>query len=73
MLDVGSAKEHAAGHVPGAWFAPRAYLAEALAKLPVGRDVVITSPDGYLAQWAAQDWAALTGGVARVLEGGYAA
>lgn len=73
VLEVGSAKEYAAGHVPGAWFAPRAYLAEALAKVPSGGDIVFTSPDGYLAHWAAAEHAARGGRAAKVLAGGFAA
>jgi len=88
VLEVGSAKEYALGHVPGAWFAPRAYLAEALvkvfgakvvgakvfgAKVPSDSDIVFTSPDGYLAYWAAAEHAARGGGAAKVLGGGYAA
>lgn len=73
VLEVGSAKEYALGHVPGAWFAPRAYLADALAKVPAGGDIVFTSPDGYLASWAATEYAALGRGAAKVLAGGFAA
>jgi rhodanese-related sulfurtransferase len=73
VLEVGSAKEYALGHVPGAWFAPRAYLADAQTKVPAASDIVFTSPDGYLAGWAAADYAVSSGRTAKVLAGGFAA
>jgi rhodanese-related sulfurtransferase len=73
VLEVGAAKEYARGHVTGAWFAPRAHLADAWAKLPAVGDIVFTSPDGYLAAWAAAEHAARGGRAAMVLAGGYAA
>ncbi|RKQ73148.1 rhodanese-like domain-containing protein [Oceanibaculum indicum] len=58
------------GHVPGAWFAVRARLAEALRKMPESAHYVVTSEDGRLAKLAAYDLAALTESKVSVLAGG---
>ena len=55
VVDLALSKRHRAGHVPGACFAIRARLGEALAKLPAGRDIVLTSDDGALARFAAAE------------------
>jgi rhodanese-related sulfurtransferase len=55
VVDLASSPRHAEGHVPGAWFAVRAGLAEALQRLPAGRRLVLTSCDGSLARYAAAD------------------
>jgi len=56
--------------VPGAWFAIRARLAEALKKMPESAHYVVTSEDGRLAKLAAYDLAALTDARVSVLAGG---
>lgn len=43
------------GHIPGAWFAIRSRMPENLRHLPRDRTLVLTSPDGILAQIAATD------------------
>jgi hypothetical protein len=48
-------------------------LKEAAAKLPRVGELIVTSPDGLLAQFAAPELAALTGRSIRVLAGGTAA
>src|SRR6185312_7479330 len=55
-----------AGHIPGAWFAIRARLAETLNKPPFTGRVVLTSWDGALARLAAAEMklVALEGGTA---------
>ncbi len=58
------------GHIPGAWFAVRARLRDALARLPQDRDFVLTAPDGLLAQFAAPELQALTARAVLVLAGG---
>jgi rhodanese-related sulfurtransferase len=73
VVDLSPSPVHRKAHAPGAWFAIRARLAEALAALPDG-PVVLTSPDGVLARFAAADLRAA--GVqreVRVLDGGLAA
>jgi rhodanese-related sulfurtransferase len=61
------------GHVPGAWWAVRARLDDALDELPGNGALVFTSPDGVLARLAAGDATALTERPLRLLEGGTAA
>lgn len=73
VIDLATSLEHRAGHVPGAWFAIRAQLDEALARLPPAEILVLTSPDGVLARLAAPELAALAGAGVRVLAGGTAA
>jgi predicted metal-dependent enzyme (double-stranded beta helix superfamily)/rhodanese-related sulfurtransferase len=73
VVDLGPSPAHRRVHVPGAWFAIRARLARDLAKVEGGRPLVLTSPDGLLARFAAADVEALTGVAPRVLQGGTAA
>ena len=73
VVDLGPSPAFRRGHIPGAWFAIRSRLADALTQLPPDREIVLTSPDGALARLAADDLAALTGRATAVLEGGTAA
>ncbi|MDX1375444.1 MAG: rhodanese-like domain-containing protein [Burkholderiales bacterium] len=74
VLDLATSLRYRARHIPGAWWAVRARLAEAKAKLPALARLVLTSDDAVLAQLAAPEAAALWPGVEiRVLEGGNAA
>jgi rhodanese-related sulfurtransferase len=73
-VDVGPSPEYRRGHVPGAWFAIRSELKDALKALPPGRPIVLVSPDDALARLAAQDLEGEAGvPKVRVLEGGLAA
>jgi rhodanese-related sulfurtransferase len=51
VADVGTSREFAAGHVPGSVWAPRT----GLSRMELSGRLVLTSPDGYLAAWAAAD------------------
>ena len=62
LVDLDLSSRYAKGHIPGAWFAVRARLAGALAKLPEAAAIVLTSADGALAALAAAE----LGGVAKV-------
>jgi rhodanese-related sulfurtransferase len=73
VLDLATSLEYRAGHVPGAWFAVRSRLAEALDRIDAAKRLVFTSPDGVLARLAALDAAALTEIPVAVLRGGTAA
>lgn len=73
VVDLATSPQYRKGHIPGAWFVVRARLAQALNKLPLDKDFVLTSPDGALARLAAADLAALTGHKVWVLQGGTAA
>jgi len=71
ILDLAPSPAYGKGHIPGAWFAVRSRLAEAM-EVVQPRDfeaVVFTSPDGVLARLAAAELAhlaplALDGGTA---------
>ena len=73
VVDLATSLDYRAGHIPGAWFAIRARLADGIARLPAQGDLVLTSPDGVLAAFAAADLAAVTDRGVYVLEGGSAA
>src|SRR5215468_2892148 len=55
VVDLALSRNHRQGHIPGAWFAIRARLAEELHKLPAAGDLVLTSEDGVLARYAAAE------------------
>jgi hypothetical protein len=57
VVDLAWSRNYYEGHIPGAWYAIRARLAEDLAKLPATGAIVLTSPDGTLAELAAADLA----------------
>lgn len=73
VIDIGPSPAHRRGHIPGAWFAIRARLADDLAGVPDDRPFVLTSANGLLAQFAVPEVAALTGRAPRALTGGTAA
>lgn len=58
------------GHIPGAWFATRTRLPEILAKLPAAETLLLTSPDGRLAQLAAAELAGIAAVPVLLLAGG---
>jgi rhodanese-related sulfurtransferase len=70
VVDLALSRGYREGHIPGAWFATRARLPDALAKLPAAETIVLTSPDGLLAQLAAPELAAIAAIPVLVLEGG---
>ncbi|MBY4899098.1 rhodanese-related sulfurtransferase [Cupriavidus sp. AU9028] len=70
ILDVGPGVSYLARHVPGAWYAIRSQLAQALARVPGSRRYVLTCGTGLLARFAAQDLRELTDAEVWVLEGG---
>jgi rhodanese-related sulfurtransferase len=73
ILDLAPSPIHRKGHVPGAWFTIRARLAEAFERIPEGKPIVLTSPDGALARLAAGEVEEISDHPVRVLEGGTAA
>ena len=74
LIDLGPSPAYRRGHIPGAAFAIRSRLPEALSAVRdrgLGdRPVVLTAPDVRLARFAAADVAAVTGVAPRVLDGG---
>ena len=73
VVDLAQSRRHREGHIPGAWFAIRARLASALARLPAEGELVLTSEDGVIARFAAAEIAARAGRRVRVLAGGTSA
>ncbi len=73
VLDFATSIEYRDGHVPGAWFAVRSRLRDALARIGEAGDWVFTSPDGVFAKLAALDARGITAARVRVLTGGTAA
>jgi rhodanese-related sulfurtransferase len=71
VVDLALSRDHRNGHIPGAWFAIRARLGDALGKLPAQGDLVLTSEDGTIARFAAAELR--TGRPVKVLAGGTAA
>ena len=59
VLDLATSLRFRDRHIPGAWWAVRARLDQARAKLPDARTLVLTSEDGTLAHLAAAEAAAL--------------
>jgi rhodanese-related sulfurtransferase len=57
VLDFASSLEYRGMHIPGALWAVRSRLDEALDTIVSDKTLVITSPDGVLAHYVAQDFA----------------
>jgi rhodanese-related sulfurtransferase len=55
LVDLNYSRNYAQNHIPGAWFATRGRLADALTRLPDAKTIVLTSPDGVLARLAAAE------------------
>jgi rhodanese-related sulfurtransferase len=72
-VDFATSLEYRAAHIPGAWFAVRSRLQDALGRIGPAQRLVFTSPDGILARLAAVDAADVTGAPVAVLAGGTAA
>ena len=60
VIDLDFSRRYVQGHIPGAWFAIRSRLADAVAKFPAVA-IVLTSPDGRLAALAAAELSASFG------------
>jgi rhodanese-related sulfurtransferase len=70
VVDLDFSRRYIQGHIPGAWFAIRSRLADAVAKLPASGTIVLTSADGRLARLAAPELSALVAIPVMVLSGG---
>lgn len=70
MIDLTSSVNYARKHIPGAWFALRSRLNEALARIPRAGRYVLTCGSGWLAGFAAPDLVGLTESDVYVLDGG---
>jgi rhodanese-related sulfurtransferase len=70
VVDLDFSRRYVQGHIPGAWFAIRSRLADAVTKLPASDTIVLTSADGRLARLAAPELSALVSVPVMVLSGG---
>ena len=74
VIDLDTSLRYRDGHIPGAWFATRANLAETLPKMvaeaPKARRIVLVSPDGVLARLASAEVAAMAAWKVATLAGG---
>lgn len=70
VLDLGTSADYVRSHLPGAWFALRSDLPQALARIPVAKRYVLCYENGQLARHAAADLARLTDAEVVVLDGG---
>jgi rhodanese-related sulfurtransferase len=73
VVDLSPSRDYRKDHIPGAWFAIRARLAQALPRIKPRGTLVLTSEDGVLAGLAAPEAQALTDCPVRFLAGGNAA
>jgi rhodanese-related sulfurtransferase len=73
VIDLTASQQYRKGHIPGAWFAIRSRLKQALDKIAARSTLVLTSEDGVLASLAVADAAAITALEVRCLAGGTAA
>ncbi len=69
VVDLSLSPAYRKAHIPGAWFAIRSRLRQALAKIPVNGELVLTSEDGIVAGLASPELRT----PARYLRGGNAA
>jgi 3-mercaptopyruvate sulfurtransferase SseA len=70
VVDLDFSRRYIQSHIPGAWFAIRSRLADAVTKLPASGTIVLTSGDGRLARLAAPELSALVSVPVMVLSGG---
>jgi rhodanese-related sulfurtransferase len=70
VIDLSLSPNYRKEHIPGAWFAIRTRLAQALPKIPLRGEIVLTSEDGLLAGLAIPEAQALTRHPVRYLKGG---
>jgi rhodanese-related sulfurtransferase len=73
LLDVGASANYVKQHIPGAWFALRSQLAEALTKVPRAKRIIVTCETGLLAPHAIGDLREITQAELYFIEGGNAA
>lgn len=73
VIDLGPSARHVQAHVPGAAWALRSHLKDAVHALPPRDAIVLYCPDGALSRFAAADVAPLRKSPVAVLDGGWAA
>jgi rhodanese-related sulfurtransferase len=67
VVDVTTSANYVKRHIPGAWFAVRAQLRDALAKIPAAKRYVFTCGSSLLARFAAADARALLPASAKIV------
>jgi 3-mercaptopyruvate sulfurtransferase SseA len=72
VIDFSTHAFYVRGHIPGAWFALRSELTEAVKAIPSADHYVLTSTPPELAVFAAAEMQACSGKVVSVLHGGNA-
>jgi rhodanese-related sulfurtransferase len=70
IVDLSLSPFYRMGHIEGAWYATRARIEQALARVPRAEVLVLISTDGVIASLAAREVRAIREGPVRVLEGG---
>jgi len=70
VVDVTTHANYRRGHIPGAWYALRSQLAQAVERLPQARRYVLTCATALLAHFVADELAPLVPGEVLVLAGG---
>jgi rhodanese-related sulfurtransferase len=70
VIDLSLSRDYLARHIPGAWFAIRTRLAQALKKISGDGTLVLTSEDGVVANLAVVEAAKLSERPVRFLKGG---
>jgi rhodanese-related sulfurtransferase len=70
VVDLTPSAQFVKRHIPGAWFAVRSGLAQALSQTPSSTRYVLTCADGSASVYAAAEVTALTGQPVWVLDGG---
>jgi rhodanese-related sulfurtransferase len=73
VVDLSLSRDYIKSHIPGAWFAIRARLKQALHRIAAHGTLVLTSEDGVLAGLAAREAQGLVDCPVRFLDGGNAA
>ena len=73
LIDLSLSRDYASAHIPGAWFAIRSRLVQAMEKIKPRGTLVLTSEDGVLAGLAVAEARAMTSLPVRYLSGGNAA
>jgi rhodanese-related sulfurtransferase len=73
IVDLATSAAYQRGHIPGASFVIRSRFSQDVPSLPGRGPIVLTSPDGALAAFAAADAAAVSPRPVHVLSGGTAA
>jgi rhodanese-related sulfurtransferase len=70
VVDLSDSASYRRAHIPGAWFALRSRLSEAIERIPPARRYVLTCTDGVISQFASPELMSLVREPVHVLAGG---